>query len=186
MAREGASTAILNASKDAVVRRVVFVELYLDSGTLYVNSDVRTLTWNGHNYVGVGDCGGIQSIEEEATLKPSSIVMSLSGIAPEYLSEALGQVYQGRTVKVYEGFLDVNYNIIVDPVLAFEAVIEKMDFVDGKACTILLTAVNELYKWEKPNVARYTDADQQKRFTGDLGLAFVNEMTDAVIIWGQK
>ncbi|MCQ4575425.1 MAG: hypothetical protein NOU37_09305 [Candidatus Brocadiales bacterium] len=185
MARDGATTELIAATQAGVIRPLIFVELFFDIGTTRICSDVKTWSWGGNDYLGVGDLGGIDSIEEGSELQSSSISMSLSGIPNTYVSEALGQEYQNRLAKVYKGFLDENYQLIADPVLEFEGEIDEMNLEEGKTATIMLTATNELSKWETPKIRRLTNADQQARFPGDKGLEFVNKIAEKVISWGQ-
>lgn len=184
MARDGQTGNITSAITASVVRPILFLQLLLDSGTIYIHSEVGSITWGGNTYEGVGDFGTISTLSEETDLQLPNISLALSGIASEYLEEALAQEYQGRTIKIYWGFMDSNFVLIDTPCLEFEGEIDQMDFEDGATVTINLTAINELHRWETPNISRYTDVDQQVLFPGDKGLEFVNQV-DREVVWGQ-
>ena len=44
---------------------------------------------------------------------------------------------------------------------------------------------SRLADWERPRVSRYTDADQQQRFPGDLGCRFAPQMVEKELVWGR-
>lgn len=184
MARDGQTAGISTAIAASVVRPIYFVQLLLDSGTIYLHSGVGPITWGGNQYEGVGDFGAISALPEDTDLQIPNISLALTGISTDYLNEAIGQEYQGRTIKIYLGFLDTNFVLIDTPILEFEGEIDQMDFEDGETVTINLTAINELHRWETPNISRYTDVDQQVLFSGDKGLEFVNQV-DREVVWGQ-
>lgn len=186
MGRDGLTAAQITALRDGHVRPVRFVAIFFDSGTSYISSDVRPITWGGNEYQGVGDYGSIEPIKETSELQASNISMRLSGIASEYIEEALAADYQDRNVKIWLGLLDDNYQLIGTPVLEFEGHINQMNFEKGEESAIILTATGKLYLWEIPNGSQFTDADQQTKFPGDKGLAFVNEVARSKIPWGPQ
>lgn len=178
------TAAVKTESKKTVINPFVLVELVLDSGTVFVNSTDRDLVWSGNTYTGIGDLGKISEIQESAEIKPSGLTLELSGIPQSHLDIVLTEDYQGRTIKVHQGYLDSNHAIIIDPVLMFEGLIDQMSLVAGEIGRIELTAENKLIRWEKPNIRRYTNEDQQQAFPGDLGLEFVSQVTEKEILWG--
>jgi len=98
----------------------------------------------------------------------------------------LAESYQGRAVLIRQGFLDDAYTIITSPVLQFSGLIDQMAITIGQTATITLSAEHKLVRWERPNVRRYTDADQQKLYPGDLGLQFISQVVEKEILWGRK
>lgn len=178
------STAVKDAAKGDPVRPFLLVELVLDIETSRICSLDRDISWSGNTYVGVGNLGRISVIEESSELQASGISAELTGIPNDYLTIALQQKYQGRTFRIYLGFLDTNFAIIIDPVLMFEGLIDQMNGALGETSSLTLTAENKLIRWESSNVKRYTHAEQDTRFAGDKGLEFVNEVVNKDIIWG--
>ena len=183
MARD-ITASVVSAVQEHVVRPIIFVSLEFDSGTVRLVSAWRNVTWNGDEYVGVGDMGSISSIEETSQLRASGISMQLTGIPNDYIDEALAEEYQGRTATVWEGFLDSADQIIPDPILFFKGGIDQMGGKLGEGTSIVtLTAENELLEWERPRASYYTNAEQQVLHPGDLGLEFVVEVTEKEIHW---
>lgn len=183
MTRDNATSKVISASQASIVRPVLFVNLFLDSGPIYIHSGIGTITWGGNAYDGVGDFGAVSQIPEDSDLQIPNLSLSLSGIPSDYYQEALSQNYQGRKVQLYLGFLNESFALIDTPVLEFEGEIDTMEFEEGDTAKVKLTVINELHRWETPNVARYTDADQQAKFPGDLGLSMVASV-EREAIWG--
>lgn len=171
-------------SQGALVRPVALVKLQFDSGAVRVWSGRGQLTWNAETYEGVGDLGKISPIEEGVEQKAFGVGLELSGIPAEFISIALDEDVQGRTAQVWLGFLDSNLALVVDPVLVFQGRMDTMDASLGERGAVSVTAESRLIDWERARVRRYTDADQQERFAGDKGFAFVNETVEKEIVWG--
>ena len=189
MARDLTPSVIAESLSEAP-RPFILVKLEFDIGTIRLNSTDRDLTVDvdgdgDQTYQGVGNLGQISTMEETSELRPTGIVLTLSGIQPSYISIALGAQYQGRSVKIWEAFFDSSYAVVADPILQWSGLIDTMDISMGETAAIRLTAEHKLIRWEEPKLRRYTNEDQQEQFTGDKGLEFVNQTTEKEIIWGR-
>lgn len=184
MSRDLTAAARIAAESDHV-RPVTLVHIALDVDPVYVNSSDRNLTYAGNVYLGVGTLGAISAIQESSSLQASGIKLTMSGIPQSYVTLVLDQDYQGRTVTIYQGFLNDSYALIANPILQWTGSIDQMGITLSETATVSLTAENQLIRWETPNVRRYTDADQQARFPGDLGLQFVAQTVEKEILWGR-
>lgn len=180
------TAATQTAIEADVVRPVVFVELQLDGGWIYANSSDRNLTVGGFFYFGIGAAGGVSAIEESGELQGSGIRVTLSGIPPAFVTAVLTESYQGRPINIRQGFFNDVYTVIATPVLQFSGLIDQMAITLGQTATITLSAEHKLVRWERPNVRRYTNPDQQKLFPGDFGLEFISQVVEKEILWGRK
>ena len=54
----------------------------------------------------------------------------------------------------------------------------------GEKATITLTGESRLIDFFRPRISRYTDAEQQALYPGDLGLQYVNDLQEASVPWG--
>lgn len=171
-------------SQAAVVRPVVLVKLQFDSGAMRVWSGRGDLTFNSEVYSGVGDYGRIGAVEEGVEQRAFGIALSLSGIPAATVSLALGEDVQGRTAEVWLGFLDANYGLVADPMLAFRGRMDTMDVDLGATATVSVTAESRLADWNKPRVRLWTDASQRELYPNDKGFEFVSESVQKEIVWG--
>jgi hypothetical protein len=180
--------AQVTLSKEDVYRPFVLVEMQFDSGTVYVCSLDRNITFSGNSYLGVGNFGKIGMTKETAQAEASGVSMELSGIPNTYINAAKDEEYHGRTVIVRQGFLDSNFALsgIGDPAILFQGIIDQMMITVGNTSTVVLTAEDDWIRWEEPIKSLYTNEEQQHLYAGDLGLEFVNQVVDKQLIWGRQ
>jgi hypothetical protein len=178
------TAASQTAAEGAHVRIISLVYLGL-STAVYVNSSDRDIVFAGNTYLGVGRLGSISAIVEHSAIQASGITLTMTGIPQAYTQMVLSSYYQGKTVSIWQGFLNDSYALIADPILQWTGMIDQMSLSLGETATITITAESKLIRWENPIGGRYTDADQQARFPGDLGLQFVSQTVEREIIWGR-
>lgn len=176
--------AIDTALAGSNVPMVVFVEMDFPSGFLRINNSAQSFDWNGYSWLGIGSLGSIDQITESSDMAANGIALSISGIPSENVALALGQKYQGRSCKVWFALLDSSYQVIADPIGSFNYRMDTMDIELGETATIRVSAESRLVDWERANVTRYTDEEQQKLYPGDLGLQFVPQMAEKELRWG--
>ncbi len=182
--------AIITETLKEVARPFLLVKMSFDSGVSRVNSTNRDLIANvdgdgNQTFGGVGEMGRVSAVAETSDLQPSGYNLELSGIPVTHISDALNEQYQGRPIKMWMGFFNDSYQIIANPVLIFSGFMNTMHITLGETATVQLTAENELIRWERPIGRRYTNEDQQARFSGDDGFEFVNQTVEKELIWGQ-
>lgn len=170
------------------VRLVALVALDFASGTRFVNSTNMRIPfdWDGNgaeDFLGIGHLGGIGAVQENGQVAAQSLEMTLSGVAPENVSSALGEAYQGRFAKLWFAALDIAYDVIADPVLVWDALMDTMPIQLGAEGKISVVTVSHLARWEDGLNRRLNNATQQEAYPGDLGLEFVEAMVEKTIIW---
>lgn len=101
------TTAVQDALEAASVALAVFVELDFGSGFVRVTNAPHDLQWNGYTWTGLGKLGGIEPVEEGASLEARGVALRLSGVpvtgsgASENIAIALGEHYQGRDARIW-------------------------------------------------------------------------------------
>jgi hypothetical protein len=178
-----ATPAAITESKAEVPRPFVFVELDYPGGFVRVNSTDREVTFNGNPYSGVGDLGSISVIGEGAGLQAQGVKLALSGIDPVFVSAAFENA-QRRPGKVWVGFFDADFGLVIDPVLVFSGLIDNTTVDFGETATIMVILESRLITWERPKIQRYTNEAQQQLFPGDKFFEFLNQTVDKEIFWG--
>jgi hypothetical protein len=181
----GLTAGIDSAVEAGNVPAIVLVEMDFPSGFLRVNNSAVTFPWNGYNWLGLGNLGGIDAIKEGASLESRGLAFRLSGVPPANISFALGQQYQGRACNVWFAPLDpATHAVVADPVLIFSGRLDTMSIELGETATITVTAESRLADWARPRVRRYNHDDQQIDYPGDKGFAFVTSIVDKELRWG--
>lgn len=160
----------VTAASLTTVGMVTLADLWFASGTLYVHDGFGTLVnpANSQTYVGIGNYGSLDAVPEDLTKQTAkAVVLTLSGADPSLIASAMTENYQGRTVTLYVGFLDVNtlaWYANPDELWGGRMDYAQIDYGRNSA-TIKLNCENRLSR--EPMVARFTDQDQQIAFPGD-------------------
>lgn len=181
------ASANASAVTASVVEPVYFLEMNFDDLAVRVHTQIGTVTWGGHDWIGVGSFGGVSTVEENSDLSRRTITYSLSGIPGDMVSIVLGENYQGRTANLYLGFIDRDTGVLVaTPELMDQGRMDIAEIQEGDSFTVTLNAESRFAAWNRPVVRRYNNADQQARFPGDRGLEFIEQAADKQIIWGAR
>ena len=178
------SGAMATALAAANLRPALFVELQFGSGTIYATNLPATITWNGHDWLGLGNLGSISMVEEGESIQAYGLALTLSGVQPAYVSIALGEQYQGRTAKVYLGLFNDSYALIADPVQVFRGRMDNMELAQGETFTIKVNCEGRLADFERARVRRYNHEDQIAIYPDDRGFEFVPQMVEKALNWG--
>lgn len=189
MTRE-VDAAVVTASQAEHVRMAALVALYFDGGTVRMSSTPFNFTCDAdgdaveETYLGVGNLGSIEAIQEGATLQSYGVKLTLSGVDTSIITAALAEHYQGRDCKIWLILLDADHALVGDPVEVFSGRMDTMEIIRGATAEVTLAVESRLADWDRPRIRRYTDEDQQRVYPGDLGLQFVNEMAEKELRWG--
>lgn len=164
----------------------MFIACDLDfaSGHVYANDGYTNVTWGGHTYSGVGIFAGIEVAEEALDIIAKPVTLSLSGVDSTLLTTLRTEVYQGRTVTLYVGFVDETTGLTVDtPEILWEGRMNQMSASwDGSDASIKLSCEHRLRR--EPRIARYTHADQQMANAGDRFFDLVGKIPGFRGTWG--
>lgn len=177
-------TAVATAIVGSVVKYAFFAQFEFASGTVRLWSGAGSKSWNSSSWSGAGDFGGITPVDESTDVSASGLAFRLSGIPGTSLALALGENYRGKPCKLWLAILDDDDDV-VDAYQVFAGRMDVMKIDDGgDAGTISVQAENCLVDLQRPRLLRYTDAEQQRLFPGDLGLQFVAKLAERPLYWG--
>jgi hypothetical protein len=176
------ATAISNALDDQEVSVFWACDLLFDSpNDLYFWSGIGNLSLDGETYTGAGDLLGISELRESSDIAAYGATLTLSGIPSSIISVALAEPYQGRRAIVKFG---VDVAGTKTAVTVFTGEMDEMNIQFGAdTVTISLAVESRLVDLNRPRIRRYTDADQQSRFSGDLAFEFVTRLQDEDLQW---
>lgn len=179
----GVSTGFNTATAAAHVVQFPLVEMQLASGTLYVCGAAHDVAWGGNTYLSARGLGQIDEIEEtDAEVRGLAFV--LQGVTPDIIALALTDQSQGRPVIVRHAVLN-GATLEVDPNV-WTGRIDTIQIIDGPTPAVRVTAEHRLVAWQTPQPVRFSDADQQRLFPGDLFFSHAEATTNAVLVWPAK
>ena len=185
------SAEMLAVATADIVRPIYLVKAEFDSTppedrNLYLWSGFGDLTFDGKNYLGVGNLLSISAVDESTDLTATGASIVLSGIQSPLLAIARDEDYQGRPITIYLGALDDTGDLIASPTILFSGFMDVMTIAEaGETSTISVTAENKLIAFDRSYVRRYTAEDQKIDYPNDMGFEFVAKIADQEIIWGR-
>jgi hypothetical protein len=185
MARD-LGTDLSNAVIAPVVAPAFFFKAEFDSGDVLAWSGYGDITWGGDTYLGIGDFGGVDKVDETSDVRANGVTLTLSGIPSQLLAIALLEPYQGRPCTLFLGALNLTTGVLVGtPYPLISGRMDVMTIEEGADTgTITLTVENRLIELFRTKERRYTHEDQQIDFPGDLGLEYVAGLQEKPINWG--
>lgn len=168
------------------IRPCFLVSIAFKSQTVYCWTGAGNLIYGGNTYLGVGDLGKLGAITEGSDVQAYGTTITLSGIDPNLLSESLTDIQLGAPVTIYFALLDSNGNIYGTPYPAFVGTVDKPSIQVGtSAVTISLALENRLSNLQRANQRKYTSADQDLYYPGDMAFNWVESLNDQALKWTQ-
>lgn len=162
---------------------VVLVKFEFDT-PVYVHSGVGSISYGGNTYLGVGSFGSLTAPREQEQVTPASINLVLDGITSAHITEALdsGNLYD--PVTVYVGYRQDDGTLVDDPWVLWKGWYEYASISLGAESAVNITCQHDLSILSEKAGDRYSDEDQQSKFTGDVGLEFAADMSGTKLLWG--
>jgi hypothetical protein len=180
-------TLMLNEAEGDVNHPVWFVKLAFDAADVNFHSGLGDITWGGDVCTGTGAIGSISGIEENADLSRTPITLGLTGLPNTLLAAFLDEHYQGRMATVYIGYRDMTtHQLVSDPIILYRGLMDVPRVKRGEKFDITLTVESRFAQWDRPQVRRYTDADQKSRYPEDTCFEGSEQDADKQVIWGGK
>jgi hypothetical protein len=181
-----ASSLNRSEAAKAALSLVVMVDLDFVSGMIRAHDGSGTLTWDGNDYIGVGQFGAVADVTEDLTNIARPVKLSLSGVDPALVSVTMTETYQNRSVTIYLAFVDSETNqIIAAPEVAWEGRMDTMKLsVSQGSASIELNCEHRLRR--EPRISRYTNEEQQVAHPGDRFFDLLTTIKDYPGRWGEK
>jgi hypothetical protein len=166
-----------------VTRIVYFAEFSFLSATVYVSSLGQTVTWGGHEWVGLGAISNISAINEELGTSASSLTFTLNIAQIELLALATGDVseYRGRDAKLYFCPMDDQFRLVDTPVVCWRGSMDTMSAsVSGgrgeSTGSISLQCETSAYGLKRRQPLRLNAAQQKQKYPLDTGFDYLTDL----------
>lgn len=127
MVSRGVDTTLLTKWATGVVNPIAIVESVWPDGTVRIHSNVGSLSWDGHTWLGIGDVAGSAVSEEGGGSVPGEATLTIMGTLETVLgyadpdarggevqiwlgdtTEPGGLTLDGTPTRVFIGYLDAN------------------------------------------------------------------------------
>lgn len=167
------------------VTLVLLVDLDFPSGNVRVHDGLGPLTFGGHEYLGLGQMGGVEIDAEDSDIGAKGAKLTLSGIPGDFVPDILAETgYQGRDATIYIGFLDPDTSQWIDePEVLWAGTMDYIDLSGAQnEASLVLYVEDELRR--DPPMSYYTNEEQQVRFAGDKFFIDVPNVALYRAAWG--
>ena len=179
------SSSMLAALSAPVINPALFCEITFANGPVYIWSGIGPVSWNSQTWIGVGSFLNISSPEDSSSVEAKGITITLSGIDPTLLPNALTELQLGLPVLVYLAVYDSSHTLINTPVIAWAGRTDQPTIdVSANEVSIALNCENRLMDMNVSVDRRYTNEDAQLDNPGDLGFMFVDGLQETTLFWG--
>lgn len=164
------------------VKLFPLVEIGFDTGTQYLCGLAFAVSWSGNTYLPALGLLNIEPIRETAE-SFEGIKVTVSGISSASLGSFLAEKVQGRPLTLRMAVIDATNTLLVDSNV-WSGLMDTPLISDGRdAATITLVAEHRMATWDRARTKRYTDAQLQADYPGDLGLQYIAQMEQQRIVW---
>lgn len=179
----------LNTDAQALMARIAageqipwaqLIELRL-SETVRFSTSGHDVVWAGHTWLRSG-LGTVEPIEDSAG-ELQGIRLSMPGIDGSQIGLALVEPVEGRDVLIYDALIDPTTGIVADAVLAWAGTLNVPEMSDGAVASVTVTAEHRGLLAVRPKPRRYTNEEQQRRYSGDTCFDFDPATDAAPIAW---
>lgn len=137
-------------------------------------------------FVGVGKLGSVSTIGEMTSVFASGISLTLEGVDPTTINEALTGIPIGSPVTISYGIIQ-NGAIVGDLLNVFEGFTDQVSISESvNTCTVSIDVESKLAQLQRNREYRYTDVQQQALYPGDNFLRYVAVLQNWLGTWGFK
>lgn len=143
--------------------------LYLATGMLDIEYDSPTAPTSGViTYSAQGQFMGMTAINEQFDVVLGKMTITLSGLAPGYISRFIGAEPEGKPVYIYKTFLDLNtLQIVEEPILMYSGETYNVIIQESKeTCSIGVEVASIFADFDRRN-GRATNDWSNWNFQGD-------------------
>lgn len=183
MTTRAVTAAADTALRQPTVRPALLIEMQFSGGPVRLWTGLGDLTWNGNVFTGAGDLLAVSPIEETAEVASKGITLTLSGLPTSLVATLDGEAWQNRPARVWLALFDEDgVTMIDDPVPIMRGRMDQITHTEGETATVALTIESRLADLERPRIRRYTAADHEAEYPGDLAFAFVEDIANGVDI----
>lgn len=184
------SGAVLAALQNATGERVFLIAMDFSSATLYFSTGSRDLLWNSQVWTAVGGNLALGTIEESGDAKGPGIDLQLSGVDPAITAILLAQEYRGRTVEVWQAFLNRTTGEVIEAVQIFAGLqldnyeVEERQQRGRPGTVTVRTRARHRLSTDELRGIRANVHGHQFYYPGDTFFSHVASIAGQKIFWG--
>lgn len=162
---------------------------------VYVWNGFGAREFGGKTYLGAGDLGSIDGLEEARNPTSQQVTFTLSGVPDspaDLLAKAIAEtdIVQGNLAIVSLQLFDADWQTVSSPIPIYTGIMqpprvsrEAATSERGARRVLTLPTENLFFGRARPPAGRYTDREQQQRYPGDKFCEYTAQLVNKVIKW---
>lgn len=183
------------ALAESTARIATLVDLEFTGQPTYLWNGSGRRVFDGKTYIGCGDLGSIEGLEEIRGPVSQQVTFTLSGVPDSpagLLAAALdsSDIVQGNLAVVSLQLFDSAWAAVGAPIPIYFGVMmpprvtrEAATAEHGARRTVSLPTENIFYGRHRPPAGRYTDREQQQRYPNDKFCEYVPQLVNISLTW---
>lgn len=160
------------------------VELYFDSGTVYLAGAPHDVVWGGNTYTAAQGVGSIDAITETGS-GAAGIAFTMPLVSDAAVVSVLTTPMQGRRVIIRNAVLIAGVIDATDVVWDGTLDVATMNLANDQPA-VRVTSEHAMRRWSVPIGTKLSDADHQRQYPGDLFFEYADQMVDVTLVWPSK
>ena len=166
------------AIDDSAVHMVWLIRLDFDD-PVYLNTSSVTIPYDGHDWL-AGQVIGIDPIKETDSGEATGFTLSLATNSEALIARALTERTTNRPCYVWMALINSTTGQIIDtPVLVEQGLCDQPTISEDKGSAVVAISIEtEMADFARPKVFRYTNSDQQQRYSGDRIFEYTGQMAE--------
>lgn len=176
------TSAVQSAIAQNVVAMTWFIKMEF-TADLYVCTAGVDITWNGQTWLG-NFSGEVDAVKDQGG-EIQGLSFTLNGVDPSTISLVLQEEVRGKPVSVWMGLMNTTtYAVLDTPDLIWSGFADQMSVSeDPQGAVVTVTAEHMGVVMQRPRPFRYTAADQEREYPGDICLQFLNSIASHKDVW---
>lgn len=166
---------------------IYFIFLDFAIEPFYACSGVRTYTWGGEDWLGLGEISGISDIANATDIAARPITLTMTGVDSYITEPVLSRTnYKNQSAVIYQGFLDSDGDLVDDPEIIWRGRMDVGSMAWDETYMAQMICEPLTSRLLRPNLSRYSDQDHQVRYPGDKFYEFLAQMEQKDVTWGGR
>lgn len=171
------------------------VEMDFTSGTQYLTTAPVNVNVGGNNYIGLGKLLGIAALAESEDNTAAKLVISATVVDSALFAAVLGSAttYRGKPVRLYLQLFTETFAPVGTKVARWTGSMEPVRITrrtqaggPSSGRIEMPCSRNGMSRARNYQGLRHTHAQQQLRYTGDLGLQYMQDLIEKPTLWLSK
>lgn len=164
--------------------RIFLVEYILDT-PMYLTDSMVPINWNGHTWQN-GLITNISDTESTDEIKIAPIDVTLTAVPPEVVTAFKTNQYRNRRSNIYLAFVDLNHQLVGEPLAYHQGLIEKAPISDQQSESSIRVTSSSIWRDFEKTVGRRTNNNSNHRFYPDDDGFYAATLNLEKMPWGRK